>query len=138
MGKFIILPSLLINIYASFVVYTENAVVLKGYKDSLKKENVVWQSSSLYSVYYYDSKFDKKYKERKNFKKLEDNDIGYVTELLNKSAYTYEYEITHLIEDISKEDYFYLVDKSNDNELIYRLYLYDISEHALHYIKIVE
>lgn len=138
-GIFVISVLIGINIYASIVCYSEDSVILKGYKDKSENELEVWQSSFANNIYYYDSSFDEKYAKHKNFIKV-DNNIENIIELLEKcmSYDDFEYYILNIKEIVSEDDYFYLIDESSNNELDFRLHIYDVSEHILYYLKIYE
>lgn len=130
---------LVVSIKATIVCYIIDSVILKGYDDKIENELEVWQSSFANNIYYYDSSFDEKYAKHKKFIKV-DNNIENIIELLEKCKLydDFEYYILNIKEIISEDDYFYLFDESSNNELDFRLYIYDVSEHILYYLKIYE
>lgn len=138
-GRLLITLLLVVSIKASIVCYNIDSVILKGYNDKIEKELDVWQSSFANNIYYYDSSFDEKYANHKDFIKV-DNNIESIIELLYEcmSYDDFEYYISHIKEIISEDDYFSLFDESSNKELDFRLYIYDINEHTLYYLKIYE
>ena len=137
-GIFVITLLLGINIYSSIVCYIIDSVILKGYDDKKENELEVWQSSFANNIYYYDSSFDEKYAKHKNFVKV-GNNLENIIEILDSIKYEdYEYNISHIKEIISEDDYFYLFDESSEKDMDFRLYIYNVDEHALYYLKIYE
>lgn len=137
-GVFLLFLFVILGIIANFNIYKERIAILKGYKD--KKEHVieVWQSSANFNTYYYDERFDEKYKNYHLFKKVDDNMDSIFTILNRCNWYDFDGDVSILRNSISKEDYYYLVDQNKIDELKFRLYIYDISEHILYYFSIVE
>lgn len=94
------------------------------------------QSSSAGNVnYYYDAKFDDEYKKSKYFKRV-DNNIEEIIKTLDKiKNESNEFNIAHIKDNLSEDDYYHLVDES-DNEVHIRIFIYNTKEHALYYFKI--
>lgn len=142
--KSILLSFLVIYIIFVIIFIIEDCkkfkYILIGYKDKYEIKEYVFQSGFVFRKYYYDSSFDKKYKNNKYYQKVEDNiEIvkGYV--LISQETWD-KGELFDINKVITENDYFYVIDETETSsngypEYYIKLYLYDVDEHVLYYIE---
>lgn len=110
----------------------------KGYYDKIEYSEGEFQDYTDYNKYYYKAKYDKKFKENKNYTKVTKDNIEELTNYIIKFSTWMEdaqniYDFN--LESINEGDLFYQKKDKNTKEYDYiNIYYYDIETHTLYYM----
>ncbi len=116
--------------------------ILPGYEDKNIKTKEHFQSSFELSTYHYGATFSEKYENNKYYQKVGD-EVANLQEIIENSSNMWDTFANFDISVISRDDYFYLIDKSKENEYGFKhydisLYIYDCDSNVLYYFLISE
>lgn len=125
---------ILVLISIKFDINLDSHILIGYYdKDKVYINNGI--DFTAYYEYYYKSEYDSKYKNHKDYKIINNNNINYIRRYFEKFKNSVDFAFS--IPDINEGDYYYLKNKNKNSSAefySYTLYLYSMKTHKLIYI----
>ena len=138
----VLVLSLLIVIKVNNHVKEEQKYIPETYIEKKQKKLEYFQSSYEYTIYEYNKEIKQDVLLETGYNKITKEVIANINELLTivKEKYTSN-EILNWIDSIALEldnENLYYINNANDNELNFKIYIYNPREKKIHYLKITE